>query len=269
MKKRTAFPQKESLFVIRRRKSLPLIFCYALQSKFVNDIIYNMDKLLATVKNYDKTLAEVGALSDHGATLVLATKTVEKELLERLAEERSGLIYGENRVQELLSKYFEKEGLTWHFIGRLQTNKVKYIVDKVSLIQSVDSLRLAEEIERRAAKIGKRMDILLEVNVGGEESKGGVSPEELFPLLKEISGMPHLRLRGLMSVLPAADEGELVPLYRRLRELFVSVKELRYDNFDVEYLSAGMSGDYPIALKNGSNMVRIGSAIFGARHYEK
>ena len=228
-----------------------------------------MDKLLSVMKNYDDTLAEVARLSDGKATLVLATKTVEKDLLVSLAECRSDLIYGENRVQELLSKYFEKEGLVWHFIGRLQTNKVKYIVDKVSLIQSVDSLRLAMEIEKRAAAIGKRMDILLEVNVGGEASKGGVSVAEFFPLLEGIKAMPHLRLRGLMSVLPNEREEVIAPLYAKLRELYEAAARIQSENFDLCYLSAGMSGDYPIALAHGSNMVRIGSAVFGARHYDK
>ncbi len=225
-----------------------------------------MDNLQNVLENYDKVLSEVKTLSS-GATLVLASKMVDKEVLEGLAAARPGVIYGENRVQELLSKYFEAPGLTWQFIGRLQTNKVKYIVDKVSLIQSVDSLRLAEEIERRAAKIGKVMDILVEVNVGGEESKGGVPVEELFPLLDQIGKMEHLRLKGLMSVLPAEGEAELVPLYRKLFELFEQVKALQGENFAVEYLSAGMSGDYAVALKNGSNMVRIGSKVFGERHY--
>ena len=143
----------------------------------------------------------------------------------------------------------------------------EYIVDKVSLIQSVDSLRLAEEIERRAAKINKVMDILVEVNVGGEESKGGVPVEKLFSLLDAVKTMPHLRLKGLMSVLPAEGEEKLVPLYQKLLDLYDQVKALQGPNFAVEYLSAGMSGDYAVALKNGSNMVRIGSKVFGARHY--
>ena len=152
-----------------------------------------MDKVAEVIRNYDEVLAEVRALSPE-ATLVLASKTVDRDTLEGLAAARPGIIFGENRVQELLSKYFEQDGLIWHFIGRLQTNKVKYIADKVSLIQSVDSLRLAEEIEKRCQKLGKTMDILLEVNIGGEESKGGVAEEDLFPLVEKIEDMPHLRL---------------------------------------------------------------------------
>ncbi|MCR4726754.1 MAG: YggS family pyridoxal phosphate-dependent enzyme [Clostridia bacterium] len=228
-----------------------------------------MEEISQVIENYDKVLSDVRARSSGKAALVLASKTVDQSVLKALAEARPGVVYGENKVQELLSKYFEKEGLVWQFIGRLQTNKVKYIVDKVDLIQSVDSLRLAEEIEKRAAKIGKVMNVLIEVNVGNEESKGGVSEEELFPLLSEIEKMPHLKVKGLMSVLPNAEEGELLPLYARLRELFEKAKEIEAENFDVTILSAGMSGDYPIALANGSNMVRVGSAVFGARFYAK
>ena len=225
-----------------------------------------MDKTEEVIGKYDEMLAEVKTLSPD-ATLVLASKTVEQSVLKGLAAARRGVIFGENRVQELLAKYFEQEGLVWQFIGRLQTNKVKYIVDKVDLIQSVDSLRLAEEIDRRAAKINKVMNVLVEVNVGGEESKGGVSPQELPALLDAIAKMPHLRLQGLMSVLPESEESTLIPLYQRLLSMFEDLKKRKESNFDVRYLSAGMSGDYDIALKNGSNMVRIGSKVFGARHY--
>ena len=191
-----------------------------------------MDNLQNVLENYDKVLSEVKTLSS-GATLVLASKMVDKEVLEGLAAARPGVIYGENRVQELLSKYFEAPGLTWQFIGRLQTNKVKYIVDKVSLIQSVDSLRLAEEIERRAAKINKIMEILIEVNVGGEESKGGVPADECLILAEKIKEMPHLRLKGLMSVLPIGEEETLAPLYRRLQELFERLKAIPSDRKSV------------------------------------
>lgn len=224
-----------------------------------------MDNVSEVVERYDKVLSEVRGISPR-ATLVLASKMVSREVLEGLAARRPGVIYGENRVQELLSKYFPAEGLTWQFIGRLQTNKVKYIVDKVSLIQSVDSLRLAEEIERRSAKIGKVMDVLVEVNIGGEESKGGIPKEELFPLIDAITAMSHLCLSGLMSVLPATEEGELIPLYDELYALYreVAAKVGAGEDF---ILSAGMSGDYALALSHGSTMVRIGSKVFGARQY--
>ena len=226
-----------------------------------------MNNLSAVLDNYDAVYREVSGLSSGAAMLVLASKTVSKDVLVGLSSARPGVIYGENKVQELLSKYYFSSDVTWQFIGRLQTNKVKYIVDKVSMIQSVDSLRLAEEIEKRCAKIEKRMDILVEVNIGQEESKGGVSLSELDALLTKIVSMPHLRLRGLMSVLPNANENVLIPLYEELHAVFVRVKET-YGQ-DISYLSAGMSGDYALALQHGSNMVRIGSAVFGERHYDK
>ena len=228
-----------------------------------------MDAFSDIVRKYDDLLKEVSDLSDGEATLVLASKMVAQDVLMGLAEARPGVIYGENKVQELLSKYFVSDAVEWQFIGRLQTNKVKYIVDKVSMIQSVDSLRLAEEIEKRCAKIGKTMEILLEVNIGEEASKGGISREGLSEMLSAVQEMPHLRLRGIMSVLPNADETVLRPLYARLKEIFEVVRGVHAKNFDVKFLSAGMSGDYKLALQNGSNMVRIGSAVFGARRYVK
>ena len=228
-----------------------------------------MDAISDIVHKYDDILNEVSDLSEGKATLVLASKMVSQDVLMRLAEARPGVIYGENKVQELLSKYFVANGVEWQFIGRLQTNKVKYIVDKVSMIQSVDSLRLAEEIEKRCAKIEKEIDILLEVNIGEEESKGGISSSGLDEMLCRIKEMPHLRLRGIMSVLPNAEEDVLRPLYARLKDIFDKVQAIRTENFDVKYLSAGMSGDYKLALQCGSNMVRIGSAVFGARRYDK
>lgn len=226
-----------------------------------------MNTFASILERYDALSREVSELSFGAATLVLASKTVPQDVLMRLSEVRPGVIYGENKVQELLSKYYESLDVTWQFIGRLQTNKVKYIVDKVSMIQSVDSLRLAEEIEKRLAKIDKTMDILIEVNIGQEESKGGVQLGDLDGLIDKVLTMPHLRFKGLMSVLPNTDEGALVPLYKELKDVFLRVQKIYGE--DVTYLSAGMSGDYALALQNGSNMVRIGSAVFGERHYDQ
>ena len=226
-----------------------------------------MDKFDSIIQRYDAIRREVSRLSSGAATLVLASKTVSQEALMALSSARPGVIYGENKVQELLAKYYVSSDVTWQFIGRLQTNKVKYIVDKVSMIQSVDSLRLAEEIEKRAAKADKRMDVLIEVNIGQEASKGGVPLSELDALIEQVRAMPHLRFRGLMSVLPNAEEETLIPLYKKLKEVFLRIQKAYGE--EVCYLSAGMSGDYALALQNGSNMVRIGSAVFGERRYDK
>jgi len=194
--------------------------------------------------------------------LVGATKTRDITVVEDAV--RAGLsIAGENRVQEFLSKYKPIEGLSWHFIGALQTNKVKYIVDKVDLIHSVDRFDLAKEINRKCQQIDKVMPILIEVNVGGEASKSGINPQDLFDFIEQIKDFKHLQICGLMSVLPKfADES----LYKQLSNLFEETKN-KYPNLPLRWLSMGMSGDYEIALKNGANMIRLGTILFGERDY--
>lgn len=204
--------------------------------------------------------------SDFGeeVRLVPATKTVPADVINRLP----GLgvfSVGENRVQELLSKYDDVKGIDWQFIGRLQTNKVKYIIDKVSLIHSVDRIELAREIDRCAGKRGKVQNILIEINMGSEESKGGITPEETEEFAGRLSEFPNINLQGIMSILPNIDDSaKLRDYYLRLRGIYDSLKRSAYGR-DVRYLSAGMSGDYEIAVECGANLVRIGSALFGKR----
>lgn len=211
----------------------------------------NVKKLLGFVAN-----------ADHPVKIVAATKTRSAEEINALAAYGITAM-GENRVQELLSKYDELKMDEIHFIGALQTNKVKYIVDKVCMIQSVDREELAAEIEKRCAAINKIMDVLVEVNVGGEESKSGCTESGLFPLLEKVSAMPHLRIKGLMSVLPINAE---TSLYDRMKTLFDKVRAA-YPT--AEYLSVGMSGDYETAVAHGANMIRPGSLLFGERIYAK
>ncbi len=201
-------------------------------------------------------------------TLLLATKT-------RSAEEINYAIslgiraIGENRVQELLAKYddIDKDGVSIHFIGSLQTNKVKYIVDKVDMIESVDRLPLAEEIEKQAAKIGKVMDILLEVNVGGEESKSGLRPEDAPAFAETLARFPHLRLRGVMSIPPVmTDPGRQKQYFEKIMKLYIDISAKKSDNRVMDCVSIGMSDDYPIAVECGSTLVRIGTAAFGPRN---
>lgn len=193
-------------------------------------------------------------------TIVAATKTVSAEIISKLPE--LGIqIAGENRVQELLSKYDNVSGVTWHFIGRLQRNKVKYIADKVAMIHSVDSKPLADEINKQCAKIGKIMPVLIEVNMG-EEAKGGVGIGELFELIEYITELPNLQLRGIMSVLPVNAPKSM---YLELSDLSKKVQQ-KYPQADV--LSMGMSGDYQVAVECGANMVRLGSCLFGQRIYK-
>ena len=157
-----------------------------------------------------------------------------------------------------------------HFIGHLQTNKVRQIVDKVSMVESVDSVKLAREIDRHCAAIGKVMDVLLEVNIGREENKTGVFPELLPALLEEAGKLEHIRVRGLMTIPPVCEtEEEVLQYFSQMRQLFIDIKQKKYDNISMEILSMGMSADYLAAVRCGSNIVRIGTAMFGQRNYKR
>jgi pyridoxal phosphate enzyme (YggS family) len=192
-----------------------------------------------------------------GVTIVAATKTVVADIINQLPQH--GIhIAGENRVQELLTKFDIVSNINWHFIGRLQTNKVKYIVNKVSMIQSVDREKLVDEIQRQCQKIGKTMDVLMQINVG-ESSKGGVDFAQAQSLAKYISEQKNLRLKGLMC-LPPIDADKKV--YKDVKKLF---DQLKTDFVSMEYLSMGMSGDYQVAIECGANMIRPGSILFGSR----
>ena len=204
-----------------------------------------------------------------GVRLLAATKTVPPETINYAIRQCGIDLIGENRVQELLEKYdaLEKDGVEIHFIGSLQKNKVKYIADKVSMIHSLDSLPLALEIERRCAAIDKVMDVLIEINIAAEQTKGGIAPEELEGFYEQIRDLSHLRVRGLMTMAPAGagEDG--------WRRYFTEARAL-FDRFCARHLpgeqgilSMGMSDSYKIALESGSNLVRLGSIIFGARNY--
>lgn len=194
--------------------------------------------------------------------IMAVTKTVPYERVNAAVEEGITLL-GENRVQEYLEKrdFYEKKAEI-HFIGRLQSNKIKYIIDSVAMIQSVDSARLAAEIDRHAAKAGKVTDVLLEVNIGGEDTKGGIPPRGLRELLYEVSELKNIRVKGLMTIPPP---GEPERWFYETARLFGDLRDERVPNTDMDILSMGMSSDYALAVKYGSNTVRIGSAIFGSR----
>ena len=179
---------------------------------------------------------------------------------------------GENRVQELVQKAQENayEGAPIHFIGVLQTNKVKQVVGHVDVIQSVDRLNLLEAIQKEAAKKGIIQDIFLEVNVGGEESKSGFAPSEVTPLLEHISDYPNIFVRGLMTIPPISEKiGSNRKFFQEMLQLSVDIRTKKYDNVSVDCLSMGMSDDFEDAVACGSTMVRVGTAIFGARDYAK
>lgn len=226
----------------------------------------NEDKVIENYKNAMSRLEM--ALEESGRNVqdvlvIGASKTMPLERILFVRDNTDVKIFGENRVQELLEKY--TPDVRWHFIGQLQTNKVKYIVDKVELIHSVDRLSLLQEIDRQAKKHGKVQDILIEVNIGGEEKKGGVAPAEVIAFAKEVDKYPSVRLKGLMSVLPNVEKEALDAFYLQLSKLYDTLKQTRLDNADIRYLSAGMSNDYDVAVKYGANIVRLGRALFGER----
>lgn len=200
--------------------------------------------------------------------LIAVTKTHPVEMI--LPLERMGVSdVGENHVQEIVAKReFIKEKFRIHLIGRLQTNKVKYIIEDVCLIHSLDRLPLAWEIDKQAQKRGVVMPVLVQVSPAGEEQKGGVAPEKVRELLDEVRRMPGLSIRGLMAVMPnSPDQDYLSGLFKDMRTLFDRLREEGMEGVRMEELSMGMSGDYLLAAKHGATMVRVGSAIFGQRHY--
>lgn len=218
------------------------------------------------IANIQKVRGDIGSRS---VTLMAVTKTVPVETINYAITEGGIRYIGENRVQELLQKYDSlamRDELHIHLIGSLQTNKVKYIIDKVELIQSVDSIRLMNEIQKQAAKIGKVQDILFEINIGNEESKGG-APVDLLPeLLHHLENCPNIRWKGLMCIPPkCADKGQLFEYFADMKKLLVDNVAKKLDNIDNYVLSMGMSGDYQIAIEAGSTMIRVGSALFGSR----
>ena len=196
-------------------------------------------------------------------TILAVTKTIDADRINEAVS--LGLCdLGENRVQELLSKYdLVKGNVRWHLIGHLQTNKVKYIADKVCMIHSVESLSLAKEIEKQCAKIDKTMDILVEVNVSGEESKSGLAPEETEAFVREVSRYEHIRIKGLMTMAPFdAKNDELHQIFADLCKMSVDISSKKLDNVSMECLSMGMTGDYEIAVEENSTIVRIGTGLF-------
>ena len=200
--------------------------------------------------------------SDDDIRIMAVTKTVPYERVNYAVSEGITLL-GENRVQEYLEKKdFYDKSTEVNFIGHLQTNKIKYIIDSVTLIHSVDSVKLAAEISRQAEKIGRCMNVLIEVNIGREESKSGVLPEKLDELLYESAQMQSIKVKGLMTIPPIGRSEEA---FDKMQQLFNNLKAKRQDNIDMDILSMGMSSDYALAVRYGSNIVRIGSGIFGAR----
>lgn len=229
---------------------------------------YSFETVKENIRIINENIREVQEKYDcsHTTELMAVTKTVPPEVVNWVFSEGINLL-GENRVQEFLSKkecYDMSTSPRIHFIGHLQTNKVKYIIDDVDMIQSVDSLKLAQEINRLALAHNKIMDILCEVNIGGEESKSGISPDETENLLEQLSAMEGIRVKGLMTIPPPIDSDIY---FGRMAELFNRIKDKAIEGISMDTLSMGMTHDYATAVKYGSTIVRVGTGIFGKRDY--
>ena len=228
----------------------------------------DFDISFAEIKQKIAMAAEKSGRKAEDIILLAATKTVETDRINYAISE--GLEYiGENRVQEFLSK---KDGLLpchRHFIGHLQTNKVKDIVPYVELIHSVDSVRLAKEISKQSVRFNKTTDILLEVNIGNEQSKSGFLREEVENAVREIAKLPNIHIKGLMAIPPICENAEDNRKYFSIMyKLFIDISTKKIDNSNMDFLSMGMSDDYEVAISEGANVVRIGSALFGKRVYK-
>ena len=201
-------------------------------------------------------------------TLISVSKTKPVSMLQE-AYDAGSRDFGENKVQEIMDKYPQlPSDIRWHMIGHLQRNKVKYIVDKVALIHSVDSLRLAEAIENEAAKHNVTVPILIEVNVAQEESKFGLKTEEVLSLVESVAVLPHINIKGLMTIAPyVEDPEENREIFRELKKLSVDIAAKNINNVNMSVLSMGMTGDYQVAVQEGATMVRVGTGIFGERNY--
>lgn len=236
----------------------------------LNERFAAFDENYAIISEQIAKAAEKSNCRAEDITLLAATKTVPVEVINHAIDKGLSCI-GENRVQELLDKYdsINKTACDVQFIGRLQTNKVKYLIDRVSCIQSVDSMKLAKEISRLCVRDSTSMDILLEVNIGREENKGGVMPEELYEFVDEVRTLPGITVRGLMAIPPeCSDMTALGNYFCAMREYYVDIAAKRLDNVYMDCLSMGMSSDFSLAIECGANTVRVGSALFGKRIYK-
>jgi pyridoxal phosphate enzyme (YggS family) len=227
--------------------------------EFDENLEYILNKFNNALKKANKTKDDV--------ILLAATKTVDVDTINYAISK--GIAYvGENKVQEVLAKHDNLTEVHEHFIGHLQTNKVKDIIDKVEFIQSVDSIKLAKEISKQATKRDVTMKILLEVNIGGEESKWGFKPDEVENAVREISNLSGIKICGLMTIPPICEEEyEVRKYFRQMYKLFIDIGSKNIDNSSMDILSMGMSDDFDIAIEEGANLVRVGTALFGKRNY--
>lgn len=238
--------------------------------KFIPD----EERIKRTIDNYHRILNDVketavkAGRAENDVRLMCVTKTVEPEYINPVLDLGADLI-GENKVQEYCSKLdtLHLDNVEKHIIGHLQTNKVKYIAGRVDMIESVDSLKLAKEIEKQFKKADAVANILIEVNIGNEESKSGCDITQLDELIYQISELDNVKIKGLMTIPPVCEADEARRYFAKMHDKFLQIKEKNIDNVSMDVLSMGMSADYEQAILEGSNIVRVGSAIFGARKY--
>ena len=221
---------------------------------------------LNEVKNRMRKACAAAGRDENEVTLIAVSKTKPAEMLKE-AYDAGIRDFGENKVQEILEKSPQlPSDIRWHMIGHLQKNKVRQVIDKVVMIHSVDSVALAEQIEKEAAKRELDIDILLEVNVAGEESKFGFAPEEVEEAIRAISVLPHVHIKGLMTIAPFVENSEENrDVFKKLYQLNVDMKSKNIDNVNMTVLSMGMTGDYEVAIEEGAGMIRVGTGIFGVR----
>lgn len=223
------------------------------------DIKYKLELIEKNIENHSKNKSKL--------VVVTKTQTIDKITEVYNCGYRD---FGENKVQEFIEKYeyFKNKEINWHMIGHIQRNKVKYIIDKVYLIHSLDSIRLAEEINKRAKQIDKNVNVLIQLNISKEESKYGILLEELDEFLEKIKGFSNLNIKGLMTMAPYySDPEETRIIFKKMHDTYTSLKNKEdvFENLKMEYLSMGMTNDYNIALEEGSNLIRVGRSIFGER----
>lgn len=227
----------------------------------------DISKNLENIKKRIEAAAIKSGRASKDITLIAVTKTYSPDAINE-AIDLGVTDIGENKVQEIIEKYDKVKPVRWHLIGHLQTNKVKYIIDKVHMIHSVDSVRLMDEIDRQAKKHGIVMNILIQVNISGEESKFGINSDEIDEILEHAKGLENVKVCGLMTIIPKIDSMISNRLhFVNIRQIYIDISNKIYDNICMKYLSMGMSADFEMAIEEGSNMVRIGSAIFGERKY--
>ena len=226
----------------------------------------NIDRINAEKAKFAESVGK----TEQDVLLVAVTKTRTADEINEAIE--AGITdIGENKVQEVVDKFDHVKPVRWHLIGHLQTNKVKYIIDKVCMIRSVDSMKLAKEIDKRAGQHGVTMDILIQVNAAQEESKFGITTDDTKQLILDIlEECPNIRIRGLMHIAPAADDPNDVRQYfSQVKDLYEECGKIEHPHLDFKYLSMGMSHDFGVAIEEGSNLIRVGTSIFGARDYSK